>query len=558
VRYFTALVLSCIILPAQRSTPGPASAPEDKCSIEGTVVNAITGEPLKKVHLTLLPLNKPNAFPYGANTDAAGHFLMEELDPGRYSFSASRNGFITQSYSPDGSLRRATPLTLAPGQELKQLVFKLTPQGVISGRVLDEDGEPLDDVSVQPMVFKYQRGRRQLVPVAGEPTNDLGEFRLHNLGPGKYILGASRNQHNMIGGQERIVGSARGAPSADEGYVTTYYPSAISPSNANEVEIAPGAQVRGINITLARTRTVRIKGHVDLPEGKSQRGANLSLMPRGGFSFPEPLPFRRSIDAKGNFEMRGVPSGSYWLRANYDVDGKSLSGRVPLEVGNLNIEGIELALLPPPELAGHVIIEGNAGLKGVTVRLIFQQKHIVGGLGAQVNNDLTFKVANVERDAYDLSVFGLPQDFYLKSIRAGQQDMTETGVDLTEGVPEDLTITVSPDGSTVEGSVQNAKDEPTPGVLVTLIPDASHQSLLSLFKTANTDQNGHFTIRGVRPGEYKVFAWEMLESEAYQDPDFLKTYESAGEAVSIKERSHETVQLKLIPAENTANAAPQQ
>jgi hypothetical protein len=256
--------------------------------------------------------------------------------------------------------------------------------------------------------------------------------------------------------------------------------------------------------------------------------------------------------------MRGVPSGSYWLRANYDVDGKSLNGRVPLEVGNLNIEGIELALLPPLELAGHVIIEDNAGLKGVTVRLIFQQKHIVGGLGAQVNNDLTFKVANVERDAYDLSVFGLPQDFYLKSIRAGQQDMTKTGVDLTEGVPEDLTITVSPDGSTVEGSVQNAKDEPTPGVLVTLIPDASHQSLLSLFKTANTDQNGHFTIRGVRPGEYKVFAWEMLESEAYQDPDFLKTYESAGEAVSIKERSHETVQLKLIPAENTANAAPQQ
>lgn len=90
-------------------------------------MNALTGEPLTKVHLTLRPLDQQNAIPYGASTDAAGHFLMDELDPGRYDFFASRNGFLGQSYSPDGSLRRATPLTLAKGQELKQLVFKLTP-----------------------------------------------------------------------------------------------------------------------------------------------------------------------------------------------------------------------------------------------------------------------------------------------------------------------------------------------------------------------------------------------------------------------------------------------
>ena len=133
---------------------------------------------------------------------------MDELDPGRYSFSASRNGFITQSYSPDGSIRRATPLTLAKGQELKQLVFKLTPQAVISGRVLDEDGEPVADAFVQPMVFQYQRGRRQLVPDGGTSTNDLGEFRLHDLRPGKYIVSASRNSPYKTGGPERIVGSA--------------------------------------------------------------------------------------------------------------------------------------------------------------------------------------------------------------------------------------------------------------------------------------------------------------------------------------------------------------
>ena len=280
MRFLTAPVLFCFLLPAQQSTRVTGAAPEEKCSIEGTAVNPLTGEPLNKVHLTLLPLDQPNAFPDGASTDAAGHFLMDELDPGRYSFSASRNGFITQSYSPDGSLWRATPLTLAPGQELKQLVFKLTPQGVISGRVLDEDGEPLDDVSVQPMIFKYQRGRRQLVPVAGESTNYLGEFRLHNLRPGKYVVSASRTSPYNIGGPERIVGSAQAVAPVDEGYVTTYHPSVISPSNANQVEIAAGAQVSGINITLIRARTVRIKGRAALPAGKSQYGANISLTPK--------------------------------------------------------------------------------------------------------------------------------------------------------------------------------------------------------------------------------------------------------------------------------------
>jgi hypothetical protein len=200
VRYFTALVLCCFLLAAQRSASVPGAAPEEKCSIEGTVVNALTGEPLKKVHLTLRPVDQQNGIPYGANTDAAGHFLTDELDPGRYSLSASRNGFMTQSYSPDGSLRRATPLTLAKGQELKQLVFKLAPQAVVSGRVLDEDGEPLADVSVEPMLFQYLRGRRQLIPIAGTSTNDLGEFRLHNLSPGKYIFSAMRYPRDTMGG----------------------------------------------------------------------------------------------------------------------------------------------------------------------------------------------------------------------------------------------------------------------------------------------------------------------------------------------------------------------
>jgi hypothetical protein len=127
---------------------------------------------------------------------------------------------------------------------------------------------------------------------------------------------------------------------------------------------------------------------------------------------------------------------------------------------------------------------------------------------------------------------------------------------LTEGAPEDLKVTISANGGVADGSVQNAKDEPVADALVTLIPNnTKSRSVQSIYKTAYSDQNGHFTIRGVRPGEYKIYAWEDIEDGAYQDPDFVKPHESAGESLSIKEGAHETVQLKLIPAEEGPNGS---
>src|SRR5712692_5714773 len=68
--------------------PPPSVKPEDKCTIEGTVVSASTGEPLKKARLTLRAMGQPNGTAYGATTDGAGHFLIDDVDPGRYNFSA--------------------------------------------------------------------------------------------------------------------------------------------------------------------------------------------------------------------------------------------------------------------------------------------------------------------------------------------------------------------------------------------------------------------------------------------------------------------------------------
>ena len=537
----------------------PSVRPEDKCQVEGTVVNAITGEPLKKAHLTLRPVGMPNGVPYGTMTDAGGHFLIDDVDPGRYNFSASRNGFVNQNYSPQGGTNRSTPLTLGNGQKLKEIVFKLTPQGVISGRILDEDGEPLANVAVQAMVYRYQRGRRQLMGQNGTSTNDLGEFRLHSLPPGKYVVSASYRSRDMFTmTPERVVGGAQAVQAADEGYATTYYPSSTNSDGASVVEITPGAQVSGINITLARIRTVRIKGHVNLGAATgARRNINIMLMPRDSSMFAGPRAFARVMDDKGNFEMRSVSPGSYTLRADYREDNRQYSARLPLQVGDSNVEGVELELQPPAEIEGQVVIEGNGSLNGARLNVNLQPRTpgaMMGGAGGPVKDDQTFKLMNVSPDVFDISVFGLPEGFYLKSVRLGEQDVTETGVDFTQGASAaKITVVINPNGGQIDGAVQNAKGDAAIGATVTLVPDADHRSISWLYKTANTDQNGRFTMKGVRPGEYKIYAWEDIEPGAAQDPDFVKPHESAGEAVSVKESSHETVQLKVVPAENGTN-----
>jgi hypothetical protein len=81
---------------------------------------------------------------------------------------------------------------------------------------------------------------------------------------------------------------------------------------------------------------------------------------------------------------------------------------------------------------------------------------------------------------------------------------------------------------------------------VALIPEAERQSRLTLFKTTLTDQNGHYSIQGIAPGSYKVYAFEDLPQGANQDPDFMKAFEKSAESVTIGEGAHESRQLQQI------------
>ena len=164
-----------------------------------------------------------------------------------------------------------------------------------------------------------------------------------------------------------------------------------------------------------------------------------------------------------------------------------------------------------------------------------------------VKADGTFVLQNVAEGNYDVAVFGFPDGYYVKSVRAGTDEMLDVGLNVARGkaIPA-LDVVLSGAGGRVEGLVTNEDALPISGALVVLIPERRTQT--NLYKTTTTDQYGRFSVKGIRPGEYKLFAWEDIEPGIYHDAEFLKPLESRGRAVRIEESSGHAVELKLIPA----------
>jgi carboxypeptidase family protein len=177
------LCLFCILLSAslgaQPSPDSTVNAAARTAHLEGQVLSQ-TGEPLRRASLRLTPYgtSAPNAVGYVDTSDASGNFLFEAVSPGRYTLEAQRTGFMAQYYGTRSSANTypGSVLALAAGQIMKGLNFNLIPQGVITGRVMDADGDPFPGVRVQ--VMRMFRGKRGVSPFGGAVTDDQGSFRI--------------------------------------------------------------------------------------------------------------------------------------------------------------------------------------------------------------------------------------------------------------------------------------------------------------------------------------------------------------------------------------------
>jgi hypothetical protein len=515
-------------------------------SVIGTVHNAQTGEPVARMSLSLRSNNAaqgPDVL--WATSDDEGKFSFPEVAAGSYTVATEKAGYLRMVFTSKEARTPMAPFPVKPGSNVEKLTLYVQPQAVIVGRVVDEQGEPLERAMVQVIVQR----NGQLQPQNGGPTNDLGEFRLAGLMPGKYYLVAQRQE----------MGPQRGR----QAYQATFYPSAADFTSATPIELKAGQTSAPAQISLRRGSVFRVSGRVTGSWGRDQM-ARVSLMPRrapaaggrlttftwGGAS--------GNVKPDGSFEIAGTSPGEYHVMLLTYGNGRPVElGRVPITVTQADLEDIQLPVQPPFNVRGKIRVEGDGevAVEGMTVSLFPTE----GGMGmAQGRADAAgaFTLMDVGRLPYRFN-FRPIANTYLKKLLLGEKDVTLGAVDFSNGATE-LEVVLGTKPAALKGKVSRERDKQAPGQVI-LLPEglslADHSSLMlpGVQAFARVDEEGSFEFGGLPPGKYRLLAIEQYLYDGERPKEIVDKLEAKMTKVEIAEGATGTVALVQLSRKELAD-----
>lgn len=514
-----------------------------QCTVSGRVVSSVDGTPLKSSRVALLgehESREPQL--YTATSDRDGRFTIKDVPAGRYHFYATHTGYVDQEYQSRGSDTGAI-LALQPAQEIKDVMFRLTPAAVITGRVSDEDGDPMGLIEIvalrRPSDEELEEGekgsaRPEWRAAATAQTDDRGQFRIFGLKPGEYYIQA-KDQYDpqgMIFGHDWEIRRSLGSE-----YAPAYYPGVTQFAQAEAVNVGAGEEAQA-DFIMRRVKTVQLSGRVIAADGKPANDV---------FIYLEELPadygmFQgNAVDAKGEFKIKGVVPGSYIMHAQqHSGEDTSYQASQKLDVGNENIDSITLALGRGVTFVGKVEVSGSGTLHLDQLFLsLFSHDEQSQGAWARVKKDGTFTLADVSDGNYGFSINGLDPGWYVKAIRSGATEVLRKGLDVEKefGAGGIIRIVVANDGAQLEGSVKQS-DKPVTGARVRLRPEPETPYDESLRQITSTDQSGRFSFVGIAPGQYRVTA-------KITGAGGTNALASDPQTLNLSEREHKSIELTL-------------
>jgi protocatechuate 3,4-dioxygenase beta subunit len=481
-------------------------------------------------------------------TDARGQYEFDKLPAGRYHLTAMKGGYVSLEYGQRRPVESGKPIEVPADQILEKVDFALPRGGVMTGHVVDEFGEPSANISVAPMRYQFDaRGRRRLTAVGGATTNDLGEFRIFGLAPGDYYLSAA-------------FPGEFGNSNDRTAYAPIYYPATADPELAERLTVASGQTVSDLLVTLLPVRTVRLSGTAADSEGR----------PMPGFLVVEPARSRvAAIDSRaamvqpdGSFTVGGLTPGEYRLLVRgVPMLGASelVSASAEVAVGGDDVTGVRLVAGKRLVATGKVVMSdvgATQPLRPSTLRVIAIQDDEMSGVfndvNAQpaVNDDWSFQVT-LPPGRTRLHVIGTPPGWDVKAVRSGGIDVTDVGLDVKPS--EDLTniqIELTNRVTETTGLVTDQRGEPVKDYAVVIFPRDRQkwESHSRSVRTARSDQDGRFKIRGLPSGQYFAYATDFIEPGQEHDHEFLDRIHTHATGFALGEGETQILNLKLHTA----------
>jgi hypothetical protein len=540
-------VMLCLGAVAQtsKSVPSKPIGSDTTASVQGMVVNSATGKPLDGVHVMLVgwgPDQQPEII-YGAMSNSTGHFALSPIPHGGYGISLERRGFI-QVVAKKGVGANAA-MFLHPGEQVRDLILEMVPRSIISGRVLDENGDPVMGAFVAALPVSPEQVTHSSPTIT---TNDRGEFRI-SVGPGKYRVKAALSSFGPA-----IFDRNDGSKST---YVETYYPGVKDTESARVIEIRPGSELSGVEIKLQRSPIFRISGRVSgVPADATAQIHAEQDAPTGTSSISAgELP---RIGEEHSFVLGHLGSGTYHVYARCTAGDRELqSPFMDLTLTDSDIEDVNLVLEPGTDVTGKVEMPEKATAEARQVKLhpagsqLFERYRV-----GDVASDGSFTIRNVFAERYRIEVDPMPENSFIRNVTVNGTSASGSVLDLSGGAQETkLKIVVAANGAQISGHVQSGKDEGAAFASVLLVPDQdsidAEDCLLD-----NASLNGSYSFKGVAPGRYRIMAVKLLIPVPQQIMQAVRQHRGKGELVDVKEGEKVTRDVKLMQDEE-GNGEPE-
>jgi hypothetical protein len=478
-----------------------------------------------------------------SRTDVNGRFVFQEVAPGRYRLRVTKDGFIRQEYPRSAMGAPGLPIDLAPGQELRNIVFRLDPAPTISGVIRDPANAPIANVVVQALRRGYDtRGNRTLSLTASAKTDDRGAYRIYWLDPGEYFVSA------MPPPPPQTVATTR-LPVV---LSPTYFPGFPAVDDAKPVRLELGREAHGVDFRLTQQYVGPVQGvAMSLATGRYTVAAITLAAPEDGAGVAR-FQTRSTSTVQGfsrnNYSIPSVAPGAYILSAV--SENEQASKRILVKNSGLVVD---LELGPGISVHGRLEIASNTAIDLRATRVLLEEVDMALPSPAPVSVALdgSFVVPAVQPGYYSVSVVGLPGDLYMRSASLAGANVLEKPIPLAYGSGDSgqLSIQIATDGGRLAGAVYDGNNALFAGAHVTLVPDGNNRTRVDHYRTATSGPDGTFTIPGIVPGDYRLFAWENLEPNAYLNVEYMRSYLDLGTLVRVEPGQTRPVPLRLIPSE---------
>lgn len=509
---------------------GPAFA-QAGFRVAGVVVNDADGSPMGRTRVSLAEVQDRRKAE-SIITGADGRFEFRDVPAGKFSLEGAKRNFLVTTYQWHEGF--STAIVTGAGLDTENLVLRMIPLGMISGKVIDEAGEPVRNARMKLYMRNQQFGRDRVITHSYAQTDDEGKYEFPELIPAQYFVSAAARpwyaaypgwvEENGVRRRDDTV-----APELNVAYPTTFYNGATESDSATPISIEKGARVTAdmhLNAVPAMHATMRV---VRNPADGAESWPSLQRLE---FDLGEPMNGEMAPGANpGEMEISGLAPGTYFVVAPNDNSGTPSKGaQVELAKEGQVIE----SKAPTSSATVHVKVRTARREdlpQGLSLSLWTEKRRPIAFLPLNGKDEVTFENVPTGKYAVMVNVSMAPQYTVGRISRQGGAEVEGHDVAVEEGATVEVNATLMAGVVSIEGAVKK-NGKPAPGVMVALVPK-DPRTHIERFRRDQSDLDGTFMVGGILPGSYTLIAVEDAWGFAWMKDGVLEKYLPHGQQVNI-------------------------